>query len=206
MAKPSIETCDRLLIVEGQDDLFAFVQILERLGNDARVFVKEMGGKGNMKRAALETVLRPDRVRQMRSIGVIADADASGSDTARSLSASLSEITGRSITAGEWTAGSPRVGLFVVPDATGFGELETLLWQSWSSDPQNAAARACIDGYLDCMRTAGHAAHSPDKGRIGALLAVRNDEDPRVGPGLRRNVFNLESAVLAPLVAFLRAL
>jgi hypothetical protein len=115
---------------------------------------------------------------------VIADADANGVGTAQSLTRRLSQITGQAVTVGAWTAGPPRVGFFVVP---------------------SAAARGCIDGYLGCMSAAGHQAHSPDKGRLGALLAVHNDEDPRLGPGARARVFDFERPELAPLVSFLRA-
>jgi hypothetical protein len=46
-------------------------------------------------------------------------------------------------------------------------------------------------------------AQSPDKGLIGALLALKNDEDPRLGPGARANVFDLNSPHLQPLRQFL---
>ena len=54
-----------------------------------------------------------------------------------------------------------------------------------------------------CMQTANATAHSPAKGLVGALLAVKNDEDPRLGPGARRNVFNLGRPELQQLRVFL---
>jgi hypothetical protein len=198
MAKPKLAECDRVLVVEGYDDLLFYAEVLESLHNYERVFIQEMGGKGNLTGAArqddlvakLETFLSPALLAEKRAIGVIADADADGAGTARSLGGRLSKITEQDVAAGVWTAGSPRMGLFVVPGADRAGEIETLVWQAWSSDPDNAASRDCIDAFIGCMDAAGHRAHSPDKGRLGALLALLNDEDPRLGPGARARVFD----------------
>ncbi|HTB72938.1 MAG TPA: DUF3226 domain-containing protein [Polyangiaceae bacterium] len=214
MAARRENTCDRVLVVEGFDDLLFYAEVLEKLGNyDDKVFIKEMGGKGNLTGAArpddlvlkLETFLSPRLLAEKRVIGVIADADENGAGTARSLEQRLAKITAQDVKAGAWTAGPPRIGLFVVPGGDRAGEIASLVWEAWSNDPVNAATRACVDGFLGCMKAAGHEAHSPDKGRLGALLAVRNDEDPRLGPGARAHVFDFERPELAPLVAFLHA-
>jgi len=52
----------------------------------------------------------------------------------------------------------------------------------------------------------GRNAHSPDKGRIGALLSVLSDEDPRLGPGARDRVFDFTRPEFQPLLDFLRPL
>jgi hypothetical protein len=207
-------TSDRVLVVEGYDDLLFYAEVLEKLGNyDDKVFIKQMGGKSNLTSASgpddyglkLDTYLWLPRLANKRVIGVIADADDSGAGTVRSLEQRLTTITKQDVKVGTWTAGPPRIGLFVVPGGDRAGEIESLVWEAWSNDPANAATRACIDGFLGCMKAAGHEAHSPDRGRLGALLAVRNDEDPRLGPGARAHVFDFERPELAALVAFLRA-
>lgn len=114
-------------------------------------------------------------------------------------------MTGQVVTAGGWTDGPPRIGLHVVPGGGRTGALESLVWEAWSKDPANAAAKDCIEAFLGCMRGAGREARSPDKGRIGALLSVYNDEDPRVGPGARAHVFDFGRPELASLLEFLRA-
>jgi hypothetical protein len=53
------------------------------------------------------------------------------------------------------------------------------------------------------MHTKNVKPQSPDKGLIGALLALKNDEDPRLGPGARAKVFDLNSPHLQPLRQFL---
>jgi hypothetical protein len=53
------------------------------------------------------------------------------------------------------------------------------------------------------MEKAGFAARSPDKGLIGALLAIGNDDDPRLGPGARAKVFDLNRVEYSELKLFL---
>ena len=53
------------------------------------------------------------------------------------------------------------------------------------------------------MHAAGHSAESRDKGFLAALLAIRNDNDPRLGPGARANVFDFTRPEFASLKQFL---
>ncbi|MFO0762560.1 MAG: DUF3226 domain-containing protein [Byssovorax sp.] len=201
MPKPDINTCDRVLIVEGKDDLSFFAELLEWLDNGAGVWIEHVGGKSRLP-ATIKAMFRP-AIRTKRAVAVIADADENPQGTAQSLAHHLSTITGQNVTSGAFTQGTPRIGLFVVPHDQP-GEIETLVWQSWAGDPSNAEQRTCVESYLACMDAQGQRAHSPDKGKLGALLAVRNDEDPRLGPGARAHVFDFNRPELAPLVAFLR--
>jgi hypothetical protein len=199
-----LDTCSRVLAVEGYSDLLFFAEFLEHLGRPADVFIKDMGGKGNLM-ANLETFLRPDLLRAKETIGVIVDADNEPEATSRSVSALLEKICKQPVLQGQWTAGRPRIGFFVVPGAGTAGEIETLVWNTWAADPANGPARQCIETYVDCMGKAGHVARSPAKGLVSALLAIRCDEDPRLGPGARARVFDFDSTEFAELRGFLSA-
>lgn len=206
MPRPSLHTCERILLVEGYSDLLFFAELFEHLGfGPNEVFIKDFGGKNNMTTAALETFLSPARLAEAKPIGLIVDADASLAGTRTSFEERLTKITGQPVQHGAWTKGSPRIGLFVASGTNGKGEIESLVWEAWSNDPSNATAKTCVEGFLDCMRGAGLEAQSPDKGRIGALLSVRSDDDPRLGPGARARVFDFARPELAGLVSFLRA-
>lgn len=205
VAKPRLEICDRVLVVEGYGDLLFYAAMLGNLGRLDGIFIKDMGGKGELA-AKLETFLRPDLLAGKSAIAVIVDADESEANTAASLEGRLTKITGQTVSVGAWTTGKPRIGLFVAPGNGRQGEIETLVWHAWADDPVNAAAKQCIESYTACMATAGHAAHSPDKGLIGALLAIRSNDDPRLGPGARDGVFNLAAPGLKPLRTFLGCL
>jgi hypothetical protein len=198
----NIEDYDRILVVEGYGDLLFYAEVLEELGAHEKVFIKELGGKSGMK-AKLESLLSPGFLDTKTTIAFVFDADTAPDATRNSLQKLLSEITGKPVVDGQWSGRKPNIGFFIVPGGDQAGEIETLVWNSWAGDPANAAERRCVEGYISCMQTAGAAAHSPAEGLIGALLAVKNDEDPRLGPGARRKVFNLKRHELQKLRGFL---
>ncbi len=197
-----IEDYDRVLVVEGYSDLLFYAKVLKELGAHEKVFIHKLGGKAGMK-AKLETLVSPGLLDSKSAIAFIFDADTAPEATRTSLQNRLSEITGKRVVDGQWTGGKPNIGLFIVPGGDQEGEIETLVWNSWANDEANAAEKRCVEGYISCMQIAGAPAHSPAKGLIGALLAVKNDEDPRLGPGARKNVFKLGRPELRKLRDFL---
>lgn len=203
LPKPKIENFTRVLVVEGYSDQLFYLAILKQLGKEGQVFVKEFGGKDNLKEK-LETFVTPQLLAEKTHLAVIVDADLSAEGSYTSLRNRLATLTGQDIQpAGQWTNGSPRIGIFIAPDATSPGEIETLVWRAWSALPPHAAMKGHVEHYIAQMRAAGHSAHSPDKGLLGALLAILNDEDPRLGPGAREGIFDFTTAEFASLRQFL---
>ena len=199
--KPKIDDYDRILVVEGYGDLLFYAEVLEELGAE-RVFIQEIGG--NARRSSkLKAFVNQGLLGSKSAIAFIFDADNAPEATLTSLQILLSRITGQQVIDGRWSGGKPDIGLFIVPGGDQIGEIETLVWNSWANDEANAAQKQCIEGYIDCMQTAGAKASSPAKGLIGALLAVKSDEDPRLGPGARQKVFNLARPELQKLREFL---
>ena len=196
-----MEDFDRVLVVEGYSDLLFYAEVLEEVGKHGHVFIKEIGGKTDLTNK-LETLVTPSLLTKV-ALGFIMDADKDPAQTRQSLEQLLTRLTQQNVVEGKWTGGTPKVGLFVVPGGSAMGEIETLVWNSWANDPGNASQKRCVEDYMKCMSSAGFRAHSQDKGLIGAMLAVRSDEDPRLGPGARDNVFDLGRPELAPLRAFL---
>jgi len=197
-----IEDFDRVLVVEGYGDLLFYAEVLEELGLEKRVFIKHLGGNTRLS-TILETFITPDLLNSKTNLGFIFDADDRPQATRDKLQGLLTKLTGQTVVDGNWTTSTPKVVLFIVPGGDRTGEIETLVWNSWASDPANAHQKQCILDYIACMKTAGKTAHSPDKGLISALLAIQSDEDPRLGPGARDNVFDLTRPELAPLRTFL---
>lgn len=202
---PQLESCDKVLVVEGYSDLLFFAEALEHVGKLEGVFIKSFNGKADLD-TKLEVFLSPDLLTQKSAIGVIVDADEDETKTVARISQILQKATAQSVTLGQWTIAKPKVGLFVAPGGGTIGEIESLVWQAWGSDPSNQPARACIDTFINCMAASGNQSKSPDKGRVSALLAIRNDEDPRLGPGARAKVFDFERPEFKPLLEFLSGL
>lgn len=199
--KPKIDDFERVLMVEGYSDLRFYAELLEHVGKHGQVFVKEFGGKSELV-SKLEAFLSKDFLASKTAIAVIVDADENAEQTARAVVSILERTTGQSVTTGTWADGKPRVGLFVAPGQGQSGEIETLVWRSWAEEPANAAQRACIEQFTACMKHAGAVARSPDKGLVSALLAIRNDDDPRLGPGAQARVFDFKRPEYAALKQF----
>jgi hypothetical protein len=167
-----------------------------------KVFIHELGGSGR-RNAKLETLISPGLLNSNSAIAFIFDADNAAAATRDSLQVLASRITGQQVVDGQWTGGNPNIGLFIVPGGDQAGELETLVWNSWAGDLANAAEKQCVESCISCMQAAGTTCQSPAKGLIGTLLAVKHDEDPRLGPDARRRVFDLARPELQALREFL---
>ena len=148
-AKPKEHLCDRILIVEGYSDLHFCAAFLQHLGKLEGTFIKEFRGRSNiLKFDTLQTYLSPKLFADKKSIGILMDADLNAAGAIQSLKESLKRITGREVKEGEWNDESPgnaRLGLFVAPDGTSHGELETLVWYVWSSNAKNADGKESVE-------------------------------------------------------------
>jgi len=201
-----IADCDRVLVVEGHSDLFFYLEMLRSIGDASRVFIQELRGKTRLKEK-IEDFVTPSLKRSKVAMGFIVDADDNPYGTRASLEAILRQVFGRQeIADGRWTGENPKVGLMVVPGAGQKGEIETLVWQSWSAAPSNQSQKRCVEQYLACMQTDGRLPKSLAKGLIGAMLAIRNDDDPRLGPGARAKIFDLSQPGFEALRRFLTEL
>lgn len=205
MSKKLLETdCDRLLFVEGATDSMFYRAFLKHLGRLDGVWVQDFGSKSKiLKRTLLLDAMRPDRLKTMKAVGIMVDADDNASGTIHSLTDSLKAILDRDVAEAEWSDGEPRVGFFVTPDGTNPGEIETLVWNVWSAKESHALGKESVLTHLAKMETAGWKSKSPDKGRIGAFLAAAYDEDPRLGAGAREGVFDFDDPGFSRLRSFL---
>ena len=199
---PNLDTARKVLIVEGYSDLRFYAELLQYVGAHEQVFIKHFNGRADLE-TKLETFVTPQLLQSMDAVGVVVDANGDGPATAARLTQQLRSLTNQGVACGAWTHGQPRVGLSIVPSSDGIGEIETLVWRAWSSDVANRNAVECIEAYAVCMQRIGIKANSREKGRIGALLALRNDDDPRLGPGAQAGVFDFGRPELVPLIEFL---
>ena len=206
MSKKLFETdCDKLLFVEGATDSMFYRAFLKHLGRLDGVWVQDFGIKSKiLKRTLLQDAMRPDRLRAMKAVAIMVDADDSASGTIHSLRDSLNAILDREVAEGEWPDGKPRVGFFVTPDGTSPGEIETLVWNVWSEKARHAEGKKSVLDHLARMEAAGWPAKSPDKARIGAFLAAAYDEDPRLGSGAREGLFDFNDPGFSRLRKFLK--
>jgi hypothetical protein len=195
----------RVLVVEGYSDLLFYAEALEHLRLSETVFIKECNGRSDLD-LKLQDLLTPGFLAEKTHVGVIVDADRDAQGAESRFVSLLGNLAGQTVRSGRWTESSPRVGLWIAPGSGQPGEIETLVWNAWSADPENEKPKACIEGFVSCMAKAGACAKSPVKGLLGSLLAIRNDDDPRLGPAARSKTFDFSRSEFVPLLEFLKGL
>jgi hypothetical protein len=194
---------ERVLVVEGYSDLLFYAEALECVHLDDKVFIHPFNGRADLN-GQLESFFSPGLLSEKTHLGVIVDADQDAKGAGSRFSSALKTLTKQQVSVGHWSVSIPHIGLWIAPGDGNPGEIESLVWRAWSSDPDNAASKACIDAFVACMGKNGLHAKSPDKGLINALLAIKNDEDPRLGPGARARAFDFSRPEFASLLEFLK--
>lgn len=203
---PKLEDCDKVLIVEGYSDLVFYAEFLEFFGRIEGVFIKKMTGRDHLEKE-LQVFLTPKLLSQKSHIAVIIDADDDGIDAAKRIAGRLKASTGYDLTEGTWAGDNPKIGFFVTPCPGEVGELENLVWSAWANAPQNAEAAKCVETFIQCMEpTAPAKTERVAKRYLGSMLAVRHEDDPRVGPAAKKRtdpIFDFNAPEFARLRTFL---
>ena len=196
---------DRLLLVEGRDEENVFNALMARcLGAEAGIRLIAAGGVNkfppNLGAIRIAARARPT----LRSIGVVRDADDDADSAFRSVCDHLHNVGYLPPAArGEFSDTIPSIGVFVVPDGSSPGALETLCRRS--VDGTDAAG--CVDEYIECLRRQdAMQSRNADKSFAHAYLAAMRDPLARVGEGAQSGVWKFESPAFAALSQFLRDL
>lgn len=198
---------DRLLLVEGRDEVNLFGELLEHCFDVAgrqTIQIIDVGGreKFGINIAAINAAT--ERCSPLRALGIIRDADDSADSAFQSVCDALRN-TGYvpPPVHGDVSGGMPAVGVFILPDGEGAGAIETLCRHSIAG----GAASSCVETYIECLKDRG-VLHSrnEDKTFTHAWLAAGEDPVARVGEGARQGVWDFGSDAFADLSAFLRNL
>ncbi len=140
----------------------------------------------------------------LQSIGVVRDADNDAGAAFDSVCDGIRSVNYEPpLNHGEFSNGMPAVGVFIVPDGTEPGAVETLCRRS----RQGSATAECVDEYLKCLEER-HASRSTnaDKSFAHAYLAAMGEPLAPVGEGALQGVWDFASPAFAPLAQFVRQL
>lgn len=198
---------DRLLLVEGRDEVNLFDALMQHcLGEEGRLQVQivEVGGRDRF-RKNLSAVAVAARTRPaLHAIGVVRDADDDAGGAFRSVRDGLRHAGYQPPPAhGEFSDAEPTVGVFIVPDGSRSGAIETLCMRSRAGD----AVSGCVDEYMKCLAQRGAMrSRNPDKTFAHAYLAAADDPVARVGEGARQGAWDFDSEAFYELCGFLRRL
>lgn len=104
---------------------------------------------------------------------------------------------------GAFTAGPPKIGVFILPDCQRDGMLETLCLASVLTP----GTTQCIDDFFKCMDREGRP-NPPNqtKARTFAFLASQDISDPLVGRAAQKGIWPWSHPAFEKLTQFLRAL
>ncbi|MBI2909032.1 MAG: hypothetical protein HYX92_15420 [Chloroflexi bacterium] len=188
--KPRKVEKDRLLLVEGKDEVRLVEAILKAMNVDS-IQVFDGGGKDAM-RGRLRLILGDAKVNHvdLKAVGVVRDADISAKDAFDSVRAALRDNHLPAPEAPLTSAGSaPSAAILILPDGSADGCLEDLCWKSIA----HLAAGACVESYVGCLKSK-HALESrlEAKTRVHAFLASRKDPTTTVGVGADKGYIPLD--------------
>jgi len=172
----------KLLIGEGVEEVLLFGALLTHLGiGDVRV--EQCGGKDGLPAYLDALRLRPGFA-ELSSLGVTRDADA---DAMAAFNSVRQHLQNRGfvtpISSGNIEAGTPRVGIMILPDGASPGMLEDLCLTAFETD----AFTPCINGFFECLETTlGNPPDQMSKARLHVWLAAQNPPDMRLGIAAQR--------------------
>ncbi len=204
IAKPKI------LIVEGRDEeMFFDAALRDHLGL-TDIQIMPIGGKTQLSRN-LTGLVNVAGFPTVQSLAILRDADltapgathTSAAQAFQSVCGSLQHVGLPCPAAhGQFAAGPPRVGIFIVPNGVDDGMLETLCLMSVASLPEFP----CVDSYFQCLQGHGAIPNNPHKARAHAWLASRPEPDRRVGEAAQAGYWPWDSDAFRDLWTFIGSL
>lgn len=184
-----------LVVVEGPDEQ-RFYEALCTKHQIGPCQFEAASGKDDIRPSIRAFALAPGR-ENLRAVGIIRDGDDDPDRAFASAADALACV--------EWprpignmliTAGTPSTGVAIVR-----GNLDTLCMEAATKSCE--ARSVCVNGYLDCLRTAVGEPAARHKAWVHAFLAGFGKGDVRVGEGAKRGCWPLDSVVFGDIRQFL---
>jgi len=201
---------DLLLLHEGPADGKVIGELMRQAGIQGYQTI-EVGGNSKLRALLKALVLSPHFKNPVPGVGhpvrglaIVMDAETDMAATFQSICGSLGNA-GLSIpaNAGEVVEGSPKIGVFLVPDNQSPGKIETLCLASVCNDP----AWQCLDVFFSCVKERGGVLPvNMDKARAQAFLATRANPALPVGLAAEEGYWKFDNVAFDPLKAFLQSI
>ena len=192
----------KLLLVEGRDEERFFPALLQHL-NITDVQVVSYGGKPNFG-PSLRVFVVTDGFEQVNSIGIVRDADTSADSALQSVRDNLRNV-GLAVPDDFLvsTDSFPKVSIFVMPNNSGEGELETLCLEAFRDDP----AMRCTEDFVSCFSAAlDELPENLVKAKMHAFLSSREKSYLHIGEAADAGYFPWNNSAFSALARFLRNL
>jgi hypothetical protein len=195
-------TKTRFLAGEGIDEENFFKKLLEYIDILDSVDIRSSGGKDQFKDLMPAHAITPG-FKALEKIAVIRDADGNANDAFKSVTGVLEKIGLQSPEKpGEFSSGSPSVGVFIMPDNLSEGMLEDLCLESVIDHE----AMKCVDNFIACAQELKEQPDNISKAKVQVFLASRPKIANSIGRGAQKGYWNFNSEKLEPLINFLKQL
>lgn len=205
MKDPKDLLSSRQLLVEGQDDKCFFDSLLRYMGV-SDIQIQDIGGKNELSRFLKAFVVSSGFKDKVTSIGIIRDADNDASSAFKSVCSSLKSaklpVPKKPVKPTRASKTNPKVSVFVLPDNSDKGMLETLCLSAVNDDP----AMKCVEEYFGCLKNEGLKVKNLHKAKLQTFLASRKTTDSRLGIAAEKGYLKLEDPAYKQVVKYLRLL
>lgn len=200
--KRSIEK-EKVLLVEGRDALEFVTALLKYLKILNAFEVRNFGGVNDFGAYLKAFVVTPGFTR-VKSIGIIRDAENNANSAFTSICNDLKRNDLKPPDRPNSKASDiPEVSIFILPDCTNPGMLETLLLNSLRDVP----IMKCVDDYFKCLDKASEKGpKNIEKSQIQAYIASKPEYVPHLGLAAHKGYWDWENNAFTDLINFLRGL
>ena len=188
MVMPTRIATDIQLLVEGNDGKNFFRHFCQHL-SPTSIEVHDFGGINNFK-CYLPAFVNISGFGNVTRLGIIRDAE---DDAAAAFQSVQSVVKNAGLCPPDdvqtFSAGTPTVGVLILPGDKQSGMLETLLCQTFADQPENS----CIDEFFRCLESqTNQSLKRPDKSRAHAFLSTTDYPQLSVGVAAQKGYWNLD--------------
>ena len=206
MNNPKTPVPNRILLVEGKDDEHVVMEIRDRHPSALSFGIENKGGINNVLKSISVEIKAPGR----QVVGILVDANSTLMDRWKSVRDRIMraraniQVPTRPNPDGTIIEGTPRVGIWLMPDNESSGELEDFVKQMIpTGDPVWSLSQQYIDGIPQANRK--FVDHKKLRAQLYAWLATR--EDPRqMGLAIGTGDLNVDGILCKKFVDWLMAL
>ena len=191
---------ERLLLVEGKDELEFFTAFLRHL-NINRIQIIEVEGKPNFRNKIKILSKFPD-IKTVLKIGAVRDADQNANAAFDSLKDSFRLANWNPADKPNiFSDSNPSIGIFIMPGANqDNGMLEDLCLQSINDQPD----LRCVDDYIKCIESLREERlNKLSKRKIFTYLAGQQELVNALGLAAQKHIWNFDAPAFNELKAFL---
>lgn len=193
-----IITSNKVLAVEGNDEWNFFDALFKHIGiNDVQI--EDVGGKDQFKKQ-LPAMVKTTGFSDVEIFAVIRDADINANNAFRSVKNILKkEGFNLPNNRNQFRAGTPKVGIYIMPGNSDEGMLEDLCLLSVRETP----AMPCVNHFSECCESLDDMPSNLSKLRAQAYLAAMPRIVNCVGLGAQRGYWDFDSQELDDIKSFL---